>query len=100
MPSKGERQGRISLKENSVVSFNSKDNANTYCRFFSYLADLLLQKLARPKNKFRIKTTEKYYKQIQRKNEDFVLHNVDVTTVDKIFTNLDFWNRSDLCQIS
>ena len=35
MPSKEGRQSKISLKENNVVSFNSKDNANTFCRFFS-----------------------------------------------------------------
>ena len=37
MPSKEGRQSKISLKENNVVSFNSKDNANTFCRFFSNL---------------------------------------------------------------
>ena len=42
MRSKGERKRKISLKENSVISLNSKDNANIYCRFFSNLTDSLL----------------------------------------------------------
>ena len=38
-------QSKLSVKEDGVVSFNSKDNANIFCRFFSNLADSLLQKL-------------------------------------------------------
>ena len=34
MPAKGGRQSKISLKKNDVVSLNSKDNANTFYRFF------------------------------------------------------------------
>ena len=52
MPSKRERQSKISLKENSVVSFDPNKNAIIFCRFFSNLADSLLLKLPRPKNKF------------------------------------------------
>ena len=100
MPSKGGRQSKISLKENGVVSFNSKENVNSFCRFFSNLADSLLQKLPRPKNKFGIQTTEEYYEQIRNKCEDFVLHNVDVTRSDKILKNLDVAKPSRIDQIS
>ena len=62
MSSKGGKQSKISLKENGVVAFNSKDNINTFCRFFSNLADSLLQKLPHLKNKFGIKTIDEYYK--------------------------------------
>ena len=44
----------------------------------------LLLKLPCPKNKFGIKTTGQYYKQTHNKDKDFVLHNVDVTSVEKI----------------
>ena len=91
---------KISLKENGVVSFNSKDNANTFCRFFSNLADSLLQKRPRPKDKFGIKTTEEYYKHIRKECEYFVLRNVDVTTVAKILKNLDVAKPSGIGQIS
>ena len=70
MPSKGRRQSKISLKENGVVSFDPKRNANIFCRFFSNLANSLLLKLPRPKNKFGIKTTREYYKEIRNKCED------------------------------
>ena len=57
MPSKGRMQSKISLKENGVISFNSKDNANTFGMFFSNLADLLLWKLPLANYKFGIKTS-------------------------------------------
>ena len=74
-----------------VVSFYSKDNANTFCRFFSDLTDALLQKLQRPKNKFGVKTTE---------CEDFVLKNADVATVDKFLKNLYVTKTSGIDHIS
>ena len=48
MPSKGVRKSKIPLNENREVCFNSKNNANTFCRFLSNLADSLLQKLSHP----------------------------------------------------
>ena len=98
MPSKGGRQSRISLKESGAVTFDSK-NANIFCRFFSNLADSLLQKLPHPKNKFRINTTRECCKQIWNKCEDFVLHNVEVRSVEKILKNLDVAKSDELDQI-
>ena len=89
MPSKGGRQSTISLKQNGVVSFDPKKNANIFCRFFSNLAESLVLKCPRPKNKFGIKTTREYYNEIRNKWKDFVLHNVDITSVEKILNNLD-----------
>ena len=65
----------LPLKEHGVVFFISIDNANTFCRFFSNLADSLLQAFPSLKNMFGIKTTEEHYKQIQNECEDLNLHN-------------------------
>ena len=100
MPSKGGRQSKISLKENGVVSFDRKKNANIFCMFFSNLADSLLLKLPHPKNKFGIKTTREYYKETRNNCEDLVLHNVDITSVEKILKNLDVAKASGIDQIS
>ena len=54
---------------------------------FSKLSRFTAAELQRPKIKCGIKTIEKYYKQIQSKCEDFVLHSVDVTTVDELLTH-------------
>ena len=62
--------------------------------------DSLLQKRPSPKNKFEIKTTEEYHKQIQKECEEFVLHNVDVTTVDKVLMNLDVAKSSAIDEMS
>ena len=68
--------------------------------FFSKLVDLRLHKVHHLKNKFGIKTTEEYYKQVRNECDDFVLHSVDVTTVDKILKNLDVAKVSGIDQIS
>ena len=100
MPSKKGRQSKISLKENGVVSFEPKKNSNIFYRFFSNLADSLLLKFPRAKNKFGIKTTTEHYKEIRNKCEDFVLHNVNITSVEKILKNLDIAKASGIDQIS
>ena len=51
------------------------------------------------KNKLGFKTTEEYYKKIRNECGDFVLHNVDVTAVDKILENLDVAKASGIDQI-
>ena len=66
MPFEDGMQCQISLKENGVFSFNSKDNTNNFCRFYSHLADSPLQKRSCTKNKLGIKTTEEYYKRIRK----------------------------------
>ena len=88
------------IKEKGVVSFNLKNNVNTFCRFFSNLEDLLLPKLPRPKSKCGIKITEEYYKQNQNECENFVLHNIGVTTVDEILKCLDVVKPFGIDQIS
>ena len=100
MPSKVGRQSEISLKENGAISLGPKKNPNIFCRFFSNLADSLLLKLSRPKNKFGIKTTREYYKEIRNKCGDFVLHNIDITSVDKILKDLDVAKASRIDKIS
>ena len=53
-----------------------------------------------PKNKFAIKTTIEYYKQICNMCENFVLHNVVIISVEKILKNLDIAKDSGIDQIS
>lgn len=59
----------------------------SFCRFQVFLL------LPRSKNKFGIKTTEEHYKQIQNECEDFVSHDVEVTS-EKILKNLDVTETS------
>ena len=82
------------------MSFDPKKNANFFGWFFSNLASSLLLNLPRLKNKFGIKTTTEHYKEIRNKCEDFVLHNVDITSVEKTLNKLDVANASGIDQIS
>ena len=77
-----------------------QEECKIFCRFFSNLEDSLLLKLPRPKNKFGIKTTREYCKQICNKSEDFVLHNVDITSVEKTLKNLDVAKASGIDKTS
>ena len=100
MPFEEGRQSKISLKKNGAVSFDLKKNTNTFCRFFSNLADSLLLKRPPPKNKFGIKTTREFDKQIRNKYKEFVLHNVHITSFEKTLRNLDVVKASRIDQIS
>ena len=71
-----------------------------FCGFSSNLSDSLLQKLENPNNKFGIKTTEKYYKQVQNRCANFLLYNIKTTSVEKILNNLDLTKASRIYQIS
>ena len=60
----------------------------------------MLQKIPCTKNKFGIKTTGEYYKQIRNKCEDFLLHNVKATSFEKVLKNLDVAKAFGIDQIS
>ena len=98
MPSKGRRQS-ITSKENGVVSFNSKDNANTLVRFSQTQRIHCCRNFHVKKIKSGVKTTEEYYKQIRKECQDFVLQNVNVTNVHQILKNLDVATTSGIDQI-
>ena len=65
-----------------------------------FFVGFLVLKLPRPKNKFGIKSTREYYKEIRNKCEDFALHNVDITSFKKILKNLNVGKASGIDQIS
>ena len=54
----------------------------------------------RPQNKFKMKTTREYSKEIFYKCENFVLHNADITSVEKILKKLDVAKAYGIDQIS
>ena len=97
MTSKEGMQSKISIKENGVLSFTSKDNGNTFFKLFFKLSRFTAAEISTSKKK---KTTGEYYKHIRNKCEGFVLHNVDVTTVDEILKNLNVTKASEIYQIS
>ena len=60
----------------------------------------MILNLPRPQNKFRMKTRREYYKEICNKCENFVLHNADITSVEKILKKLDVAKAYGIDQIS
>ena len=76
MPPKGGRQSKILLKENGVVSFDSKKNANFFVGFSETQQTYCYKNSYEQKIKYVIKATREYYNQIRNVCEDFVLYNV------------------------
>ena len=70
------------------------------CRLFLSLADSVIEKYPRWKKIVEIKTFENYYMQIQNKCEDFVLHIVDLRSVEKILNDLNVAKFFTIDQIS
>ena len=52
------------------------------------------------RNAFWTKSTEEDYKQMWNQYENFVLHIIEIASVEKIFKNLDFPKASRIDQIS
>ena len=52
------------------------------------------------RNEFWTKSTEEDYKQMWNQYENFVLHIIEIASVEKIFKNLDFPKASRTDQIS
>ena len=101
MSSKRRDNLKISLKENDVISFDQKKNGNIFCRFFLYLADLLLQKLPCLKTQIYNQNHRRVLQPNSECVKGFVLHNGKVTSVEKILKNLNLCQiLSNLCQIS
>ena len=55
------RQSKMFLKKDGAIQFEVMENANTFKRFYSELADGLQEKLPRATNKFSSQTARNYY---------------------------------------
>ena len=98
---RGKHYKKFKRRDKEIVKDNFKCEILSYFLYvFPNIIDSQRQKLPRPKNKFRINTTDEYYNQIWNEYEDSALHNIDVTTVDKILKNLDAAKSSGIDQIS
>ena len=93
MPSERGRQSKILLKENGVVSYNSKNNAYIFCRFFSNVAGSL-------RRNFDIRKTNSQSKPGKNIISRFVSHNVKVISFEMILKNFDVAKASRISQIS
>lgn len=70
------------------------------CQLFLSLADSVIEKYPRRRKIIEIRTFENYYMQIQNKREDFVLHIVDLRSVEKILNDLNVAKFFTIGQIS
>ena len=93
-------QSKISLKKDGVIQFDPAENANIFKEFYSELAESLVNKLPDAPNKYNKSTTEKFYSNIKKTNNDFEFHNVSTDTIKKILSCLDSTKAPGLDEIS
>ena len=63
--------GKICLKKQNELSFDSKINSETFMEYFSNLASDLVNKLPALPKKFGLKTVEAYYRKYNLNENDF-----------------------------
>ena len=74
------------IEDNKRLKYDSKSVAQTFAKFYSSLAESLLNNFPNSPNKFDINSVHHYYKNIERKDN----FNLNLTTEKKILKVLQF----------
>ena len=88
LSSKANSNTKICLKDGEKLSFDPKTNANTFCSFFSNLANDLLKKLPTPPKKFGMDTVKLYYQKQNYNNLNFQLNQTTEEIVLKLLQSI------------
>ena len=83
--SKKTGQSKICLKEDGVIQFESKKNANIFKKFYYELAGDLVKKLPEPPLKFNAKRTKMFYKKLKPNTENFELLYITETSLKNYY---------------
>ena len=89
IPCKVSHQPKICLRENNLLQFNEKKNANTFKDFYSNLAADLVNRLPAAKNIFAMNSIKEYYSVLNTPSDSFKLQLTNKEGVFKIFSNVD-----------
>ena len=100
LPQKSFSTANICLKTKEKISFDTKENAETFKDFFNNLAEDLVKKLPKAPNVFGDSSTSLYYRSKELPTKDFDFSNVSVTTVTNILHNMDPSKASGIDNLS
>ena len=89
MPCQVFHQPNICLRENNLLQFNEKKNANTFKNFYSNLTAELVNRLPTAKNIFGINSVKEYYSALNIPFDSFKLQLTNKEVVFKILNNVD-----------
>ena len=82
-------QPKICLRENNLLQFNEKKNANTLKDFYSNLAADLVNRLPAGENIFGMNSAKEYYPVLNIPSDSFKLQLTNKEKVFKILSNVD-----------
>ena len=82
-------QQKICRRENNLLQFNEKKNANTFKGFYSNLAADLANRLPAAKNIFGINSVKEYYSALNIPSDSFKLRLTNKEEVFKMLSNVD-----------
>ena len=88
LSAKTSSDSKVCLKDGEKLSFDSKNNANAFCSFFSNLAGNLLKKLPTPPKKFGLDSVKLYYQNRKFDNLNLTLNPATQETVLKLLQNI------------
>ena len=89
MPCQISHQPKICLRENNLLQFNEKKNANTFKDFYSNLAVDLVNRLPGAKNIFDMNSVKEYYSALNVPSGSFKFQLTNNEEVFKILNNVD-----------
>ena len=64
LSSKTSKHSKVCLEDNGKISFDNKQNAEIFMKYFSNLAGDLVEKLPTATNKFGLDSVKEYYKHL------------------------------------
>ena len=88
LSAKTSSDSNVCLKDGDELSFDSKNNANAFCSFFSNLAGNLLKKLPTPPKKIGLDSVKLYYQNLKFDNLNLTLNPATPETVLKLLQNI------------
>ena len=100
LPSKKTASTNICLKDKTEVTFDSSSISEIFKSFYSTLASNLVKQLPSPKNRFDLKSVEKYYSSFNFSKNKLSFERVSPESVLKTLKNLDTNKASGIDNIS
>ena len=77
LPSKAKKESKICLQDGETLSFDAKENAETFKNYFTSLAEDSLKKLPLATDKFGMESVKDYYKDLGVDHRDFNFQSID-----------------------
>ena len=100
LPSKVNKESKICLQDGDTLSFDAKQNAETFKNYFTSLAGNLVKKLPIATNKFGIESVKQYYKDLGIDQNNFKFQSINKEYVNILMLKMNESKASGIDNIS